>query len=552
MGDFVKMPKLGMDMDQGTVVEWFVDEGDAVESGQVVAEIESEKTTGEVNVRRDGVLHQHLLAVGESVEPGGNIAIVGDADEDVSDMLADADTDGSAAEAETAAADDASGADEAAPEATPADTQSTASQSSTGSETAASAADVKATPRAKKLAEERGVDLTGVEGTGPQGAVSESDVEAAAADVEAAATDDGATTAASAADVKATPRAKKLAEERGVDLTGIEGTGPQGAVAESDVEAAAAEVEAAADASAEEAQPATEPGATESDTHVFAPPRVRRLARQLGVDLSTVARGDTGGPITEADVEAAAAGEVGEETREPEAVGTHDEERPLSGMRRTIANRLGQSYREAVHVTEHRTALAAELLDAAAAADEGLDAKVTVNDVLILAVSATLDEHPAFNATFEDDVHRLHETQNICVAVDIDAGLVAPVVRNVGELPLAELAAKRRSVTERALAGEHTMDDLTGGTFTISNLGMLGVESFDPVINPPQVAILGVNAIRDAVVPTDDGVGVRKQISFDLSFDHRIVDGADAARFLQSLVGHVENPWPLVVAAGGR
>jgi pyruvate dehydrogenase E2 component (dihydrolipoamide acetyltransferase) len=123
----------------------------------------------------------------------------------------------------------------------------------------------------------------------------------------------------------------------------------------------------------------------------------------------------------------------------------------------------------------------------------------------------------------------------------------------VSTLSLSELAEKRSEVTQRALSGEFTMDDLSGGTFTVSNLGVLGVESFDPIINPPQVAILGVDTIAEEVVPVGDGdVGVRKRIGFDLSFDHRIVDGADAARFLGSLVGHVENPWPLVVAAGGR
>lgn len=496
MGYFIKMPKLGMDMDQGTVVEWFVDEGDEVHSGQVVAEIESEKTTGEVEVRRDGVIHHILLDVGESVEPGGDIAIVGDADEDVSELLAEAGVgDSSVDEAETAATEDASTGGEATPEAAPSDDQSTVAQSSTGSAATDSTARVKATPRAKKRAGELGVDLAGVEGTGPQGAVSEADVEAAA------------------------------------------------------------------EAAAEEVQPEADTEATKTGTRVFAQPRVRRLARQAGIDLSTVSGSGPGGSITEADVEAAAAGEaseeaveaeIGEGAVEAETMGTRDEERPLSGMRRTIADRLGQSYREAVHVTEHRTATAEELLDAAAAADEGLDAKVTVNDVLLLALSATLDKHPAFNATFEDDVHHLHETQNICVAVDIDAGLVAPVVRNVGERSLTELAEERRVVTERALSGEYSMDDLSGGTFTVSNLGVLGVESFDPIINPPQVAILGVNTIQDAVVPTADGIGVHKQISFDLSFDHRIVDGADAARFLGSLVEHVENPWPLVVAAGGR
>ncbi|MCO8268209.1 DUF99 family protein [Haloferax sp. AB510] len=228
-------------------------------------------------------------------------------------------------------------------------------------------------------------------------------------------------------------------------------------------------------------------------------------------------------------------------------------ERPLSGMRRTIADRLGESYREAVHVTIDRRADAEELLAAANAADDALGVDVSITDVLLLALSASLDEHPAFNATFEDGIHRLHGEHNVCVAVDIDEGLIAPVVRDVASLSLAELAETRAEVTQRALSGDFTMDDLSGGTFTVSNLGVLGVESFDPIINPPQVAILGVNTIRREAVPTDDGdVAVRRVISFSLSFDHRIVDGADAARMLGTLVEHVENPWSLVIAAGGR
>ncbi|WP_136592126.1 2-oxo acid dehydrogenase subunit E2 [Salinigranum halophilum] len=532
MGYVVKMPKLGMDMDQGTIVEWLVDEGDEVESGQVVAEIESEKTTGEIKVREDGVLHRVLLDVGDSVEPGGDVAIVGGPDEDVSGLLegesaaepdAEADTEGEAAES----------GDGPSPQAASFDGPSATSTG--GSQSAES---VKATPRAKKRAEELDVDLTTVEGTGPQGAVSEEDVEAAAE------------SGGDAGSVKATPRAKKRAEELGVDLTTVEGTGPQGAVSEEDVEAAAESATAEAGADEEPAEVSAAEG------RVFAPPRVRRLARELGVDLATVEGSGPSGAITEADVRAAGDGEVAEgEAAEADAadVGTRDEERPLSGMRRTIANRLGQSDREAVHVTEHRGADAEELLAAADAADDALDPKVTVNDVLLLALSAALDEHPAFNATFEEEVHRLHRAQDICVAIDIDEGLIAPVVRNVGELSLAELAQKRRAVTEKSLSGDYTMEDLSGGTFTVSNLGVLGVESFDPVINPPQVAILGVNTIKDEVVPIgDDEVGVRKRISFDLSFDHRIVDGADAARFLGSLVEHVENPWPLVISAGGR
>ena len=330
--------------------------------------------------------------------------------------------------------------------------------------------------------------------------------------------------AADDGDVQASPRARERAEELGVDLTAVDGTGYQGSITEDDVEKAA------------------EAGTAVGEADVEASPRARQRAEELGVDLTTVDGTGYQGAITEDDVEAAAeAGAASADGR------TLAEERQFGGMRRTIANRLGESYREAVHVTVHREADAEDLFAAADAADEALETDVSVQDVLLLAVSATLEDHPAFNATFEDDVHSLWEEHNVGIAVDVEQGLIAPVLEDVGNKPLETIANERRELVGIALEGEYTMDDLSGGTFTVTNLGVLGVESFDPIINPPQVAILGVNAVSEA--PTrgpDDGVEWRRRLPFDLSFDHRIVDGADAARFLETLVEHVEEPWSLL------
>lgn len=213
-------------------------------------------------------------------------------------------------------------------------------------------------------------------------------------------------------------------------------------------------------------------------------------------------------------------------------------ERSLSPMRRTIASRLQESYQNAVHVTVSRE-IGAEAMLAAADRDPEVDASVT--DVLLCALSDTLAEHPAFNATFEDGTHRIYEEHNVGVAVAIEEGLVTPVIEDVGSKSLAAVARERRRLTERVQAGDYTMKTFQGGTFTVSNLGPLGVDSFDPIINPPEVAILGVNRIREAVVPDGDGgVAVEKRLTLDLSFDHRVVDGADAARFLRTLAGYIE------------
>ena len=463
MGYIVKMPKLGMEMKSGTITRWVVDEGESVEEGDVVAEIESEKTAAEIDARESGVLRRRYLEEGDETSPGGVLGILAGADEDISALEAQVEEEGGVVEAEEETAEPAeASAQSASSERSSAVTKRSGSQPS---------GEVKASPRARQRADDLDVDLATVEGTGPQGSVTEQDVVAAA---------EGVGESVSTSDVRASPRAKKRAEDLEVDLTRVEGTGPQGSITEEDVETAAEE-------------------------------------------------GSAGGP-------------AGRTT-----------ERPLSGMRRTIADRLGQSYREAVHVTEHRTADAEAVLAAADAASETFSADVSVTDVLLRALSAALTDHPEFNATFEDDVHRLHEEHNLCVAVDVEAGLIAPVVRNVGSDHIVDIAEKRARVTEKALSGDYTMDDLSGGTFTVTNLGVLGVESFDPVINPPQVAILGVNAIGETPTKGDDGsVVFRRTLPLDLSFDHRVVDGADAARFLDTFVGHLENPWPLLEGVDRR
>ena len=215
------------------------------------------------------------------------------------------------------------------------------------------------------------------------------------------------------------------------------------------------------------------------------------------------------------------------------------EERPLSPMRRTIADRLGESYRSAVHVTLHRDLDAGGLATAVERAGNALEVEVSLLDGLLVAISDALSAHPALNATFEDGVHRTYAEHNLAVAIALEDGLVTPVVADVAARSLAEVAEVRRRLTGRVQAGDYTMADLQGGTFTVSNLGPLGVDAFTPVINPPEVAILGVNRLRETPRRGDGGVEFRPTLPVDLSIDHRVVDGADGARFLETLAGTV-------------
>jgi pyruvate dehydrogenase E2 component (dihydrolipoamide acetyltransferase) len=220
---------------------------------------------------------------------------------------------------------------------------------------------------------------------------------------------------------------------------------------------------------------------------------------------------------------------------------TVSEERSLTPMRRTIADRLQESYQEAVHVTVNRSIDAEELLaagQAAEATDEGVDPNVT--DVIVCALSDTLSEHPAFNATFENGTHTRYEEQNVGLAIAIDAGLVTPVMAEIGSKSLAEVANERRRLTEKVQSGDYTMSIFRNGTFTMSNLGTLGADSFNPVINPPEIGLLGLGRVSEPAVAVDEDITFRREMTASLSFDHRVVDGADAARFLDSFADHLD------------
>lgn len=270
--------------------------------------------------------------------------------------------------------------------------------------------------------------------------------------------------------------------------------------------------------------------ATTPDGIVKATPKAKHRAAELGVELATVQGTGVQDSVTASDVERAASAGTGERTVR--------ETREFTAMRRTIADRLGQSYREAVHVTVDREVDVERVFAAADAAD------VSITDVILQGVSETLAEHPEFNGTFDADAetHTLYEEHNVGLAVDVDGGLVTPVLSDVESKTLAEISAARGAMTERVLEDEFTAEDLSGGTFTVSNLGVFGSDSFTPIINPPEIAILGVNRVTERAVQTDRGIEFSRHVTFSLTFDHRVVDGADAARFLTTLDERLQDP----------
>lgn len=330
---------------------------------------------------------------------------------------------------------------------------------------------------------------------------------------------------------RATPLAERLAQAHGLDLSAVPGTGPGGRVTKADVEAYLARQEVG------EAY----------EGKVKAVPAARRLARELSVDLRKVEGTGPGGRIQSADVLRAAAGM--QRIAEVEALPRMAVRRrvPLTGMRRAIAERMTRSVREAPQFTVSIDVVMDRALgvveDLSAWAERAVGVRVTLTALLIRACAWALRQHPALNATLEGEEILEWEDVNIGVAVAVPEGLVVPVVPAADRKGLTEIARELEEKAARAREGRLRPEDLQGGTFTISNLGMYGVDRFTAILNPPQAAILAVGRVaRRPVVGEGDRVEVRSMATLTLTADHRIVDGAQAARFLEDLRIALERP----------
>ena len=415
MADEVKLPRLGQGMESGTIIKWLKAEGDKVEKGEPLYELDTDKVTQEVEAEASGVLLKIAVSEGEA-DVGTTIAVIGEQGEDVSTIVS-----------ETA-------------------------------QPVAEAAQEEGSPGAAREPErERGRQATASEQI---------------ADVRQPVQGNGA-----GARIKASPLARRIARERGIELGSLKGTGPEGRVVAEDVERAAASPAPPA--------PATAPAPT---------------------------------------------GEI--------------ERIPLTSLRRTIARRLTEAWQ----APAFQIAMSADMTRAQGLHDrlaeqtrEG-EPRPTVTDILTKACASALMRHRAVNALWAEDAIELPPSANIGIAVAIDAGLVVPVIHQAERLAIAELAAARADIVTRARASQLRQEDLDGGTFTISNLGMFGVERFVAVLNPPQAAILAVGAIESKAVPTETGFEARPLMTLTLTCDHRSLDGATAADFLRTVKAFLEEP----------
>ena len=429
MSTEVKLPRLGQGMESGVVVRWLKQEGDAVAKGDPLYELDTEKVTQEIEAETDGVLLQIVVPEGE-VAVGTTLALIG--------------TDG----AESPEGDSARG-DSAASEKERAD-----------------ADEKQAKPETKEAEPDASDTVSQAPSAGP--AARSSAAPPPASSLERA-----------AGPLKASPLARRIARERGIDLATLRGTGPDGRILAEDVEQAPAAATAAAAPAA--------PGA----------------------------------PAEEAV-------EVVE----------------LTSVRKTIARRLTEAWTAPVF----QLGVSADMAEALALRErlverlEDGEVKPTVNDVLVKLAAVALARHAPINATFTGEEIQRHPTPHVGIAVAAPQGLVVPVIRDAARLTVQEIARARADLVGRARDNKLTFADLEGGTFTISNLGMFGVEQFTAVLNPPQVAILAVGAVKDEAVVRDGDLDIAPMVHLVLTCDHRAIDGADGASFLQTLVALVEQP----------
>lgn len=271
-------------------------------------------------------------------------------------------------------------------------------------------------------------------------------------------------------------------------------------------------------------------------------PRARRLARERGIDWTKLQGSGRTGRIRERDI-AACAPEPARPSLSP-----HGTVMPLTSVRKTIAERMLASHQSTAPVTLTTTADATNLVNLRNQFKAANDLVPTYTDFLLKLTAVALQKHPPLNATWTEDGIVLAAGIHIGIAVDTDTGLLAPVIRDVPSLGLKQVAQQTRDLVERARLGKLSASEMQGGTFTVTNLGSFGVDAFTPIINLPECAILGVGRIERRPAVLNDQVVIRDQITLSLTFDHRLVDGAPAARFLQTLAGLIENPSPWLMA----
>ena len=547
MAEVVRMPKMSDTMTEGVMAKWHVKVGDKIKSGDVMAEVETDKATMDLESYWDGTVLYIGVEEGAAVPIDAVIAVVGKEGEDYKSLL-----DNEAAPAAPAAESKSEEAAPAAPAAASAPAVTDADLEKMG-------VTVVRMPLLSDTMTE-GVIAEWHKKVGDK--VKDDDI---LADVET----DKATMEVMG---YASGTLLHIGVEKGaaakvngiIAIVGPEGTDISGILSQGDAPAAPAQESAApAEAKAEETATAASTETASSDGgRVKASPLAKRIAKEKGIDLSQVAGSADGGRIIKKDIEnfkpAAAAASApasapAKETEKaaaplPQYVGEEKfTEKPVTQMRKVIAKRLSESLFTAPHFYLTMSIDMDSAIAARTKINEFAAAKVSFNDLVLKAVAVALKQHPAVNSSWLGDKIRYNEHVNIGVAVAVEDGLLVPVVRFADGKSLSRISAEVKDFAQRAKAKKLQPADWEGSTFTISNLGMFGIDEFTAIINPPDACILAIGGISQVPVVKNGAVVPGNVMKVTLSCDHRVVDGATGAAFLQTVKALLEEPVRLLV-----
>ena len=459
MATKVVMEALSPTMEEGRLVKWNKNEGDAVKSGDVLAEVETDKAVMELVARGDGVLRKRLANEGDSSPVGTLLAVIGTADENIDSIVG--------------------GAGASAPAAAVADTKESAGQTTVPASPAQSQGEASTPPQQK----------AGAAPPAPRSAPPPPPPRRAAApppppQQKGNGAHPGAPSNAGGRQ-RTSPLARRLASEKGIQLGGIQGSGPGGRIVKRDIENA-------------------------------------RAAATTGLARSGAAE------------RLAAEGDF--------------KDVPLTQIRKTIARRLAESNGPVPTfflTAEFDVSRAAEMR--AQLAEMGDQYKASFNDIVIKAVALALAEHPEVNAHWLNDKIRQFNRIHVAMAVAVEDGLITPVLFDADRLSLWEISSKARDLAKRARERKLMPEEYTGSTFSVSNLGMFGIDQFTAIINPPEAGIIAIGGVEEKPVVMDGQLEIRQRMRVTMSCDHRVIDGATGAKFLQTLKGFVENPLSLVI-----
>ncbi len=561
MAEVIKMPKMSDTMEEGVIASWLVKEGDEVKSGDILAEVETDKATMELESYEDGTLLYIGVKEKEAVPVDGVIAIIGEKGENIDDLIQQAKGGGSAQEN--------SGADRSSESASSdgkdaAESQESATEDIDVSEINAS---VITMPKMSDTMQE-GTIASWLKKEGDQ--ISSGDilaeVETDKATMELEAYEDGILLYIGPKEGDAVPVDAVLAVvgEKGADYKALLKQHEVGGKSEKKEKPAKAETqEQDRDVKAADAAPqATAAESSEGKGRIKASPLAKKLAEEKGFDLSKIKGSGDNGRIVRKDVEEfkpSQAPQAKEQPSEktaskapvvqlPEIVGEESfEEVNVSQMRKTIAKRLGESKYTAPHFYLTMEINMDKAIEARKSINEYSPVKVSFNDLVLKATAAALRQHPKVNVSYRGDKMRFNKHIHIGVAVAVDEGLLVPVVRFADNKSLSHIAAEVKDLGAKAKNKQLQPKDWEGSTFTISNLGMFGIEEFTAIINPPDACILAVGGIKETPIVKNGQVVPGNVMKVTMSCDHRAVDGAVGSAFLQTLKGLLEDPVRILV-----